>query len=170
MSSYKRLYIPGGCYFFTVVTHQRLPLFSEKENIDLLYESFRYTLKKKPFSINAIVILPDHLHSIWTLQDKVANYSTRWQMIKTHFSRKMNCKVNNIKTYWQPRFWEHLIRDKSDFDNHLDYIHYNPVKHGLVNSPVEWRYSTIHKYIRQGWYEDNWGQQEPANILNLNLD
>jgi putative transposase len=103
--------------------------------VNRLREAFRYAKQKRPFSLDAIAVLPDHLHCLWTLQEE-ADFSTRWQLVKTHFSRQIVVakKQNGAKLVWQPRFWEHFIRDKEDLRRHLDYIHYNPVKHGYVNS------------------------------------
>lgn len=170
MSTYKRVYMAGGCYFFTVVTHRRQPVFFTRANINQLYDAFKYTQQRRFFTLNAIVILPDHLHCIWTMPDDDSDFSTRWQMIKTAFSRKVHRQSGSDKPVWQPRFWEHLIRDEQDFHKHLDYIHYNPVKHGYVAQPSKWTNSTLKKYIKQGWYEPNWGQQAPHNIIGLELE
>ena len=170
MSTYRRVYVNGGCYFFTVVTHQRRKIFQEQKNIDLLHESFTYTQARKSFTLNAIVILPDHIHCIWTQPDNDNNFSERWKMIKTHFSRQFHNLHDSNTPLWQPRFWEHLIRDDNDFKNHLDYIHYNPVKHDYVDTPSEWRNSTFKKFVKEGWYESGWGQASPDNIKQLDLE
>lgn len=168
MSNYRRVYVMGGWYFFTLVTYQRYPLFRNPENISHLRNAFAHVIKKHPFSIKAIVILPDHLHCIWSLPDDDKDYSTRWRLIKHYFSRqKISCPLDKI---WQPRFWEHFIRDETDLKNHIDYIHYNPVKHGLASSPAEWRHSTFHKYVRHGWYDKDWGQQVPDKIKSMDFE
>jgi putative transposase len=151
-----------------VVTASRKPLFAEDINVELLKSAFRYTQSRKQFKINAICVLPDHLHCLWTMPDD-SDYSIRWQMIKTCFSRQYrrlnpeSCKAQ----IWQPRFWEHVIRDQDDFDKHLDYIHFNPVKHGLVDSVSEWQYSSFRKFKEQGFYENGWGKHESASISGM---
>ncbi len=139
---YRRYYVFGGSYFFTVVTFKRRPVFNGA-SIALLRESFRRVKIKYPFHINAAVVLPDHLHCIWTLPESDANFSLRWQLIKTHFTSQLR-KNGFQEKVWQPRFWEHYLRDQEDFNNHVDYIHYNPVKHGYVKEPEGWPWSTIH--------------------------
>ncbi len=171
MSSYRRIYHPGACYFFTVVTHQRQPLFQSPENVQLLREAFRYTLKKRPFVLVGVVVLPDHLHCIWNLPSRDADFSNRWKMLKGRLSRQYALLHKVEKpVLWQPRFWEHMIRDKDDFRNHMDYLHFNPVKHGLVKSPGEWPYSSIHKLMREGDYPADWGSDMPAYISKMSLE
>lgn len=167
---YRRAKTPGASYFFTIVTHNRRPLLCEPENINLLREAFRYVMKKHPIKIDAIVILPDHLHCIWTLPEKDADFSTRWRLIKSYFSRqchdyyqgKMNQsrQQKREKSIWQRRFWEHQIRDDRYFINHVEYIHYNPVKHELVKSPKDWQYSSFSRYVESGVYDAMWGASE----------
>jgi putative transposase len=167
---YRRAKIEGGTYFFTLVTHKRKKFLCEPENISLLREAFRYVMQRHPFTIDAIFILPDHLHCIWTLPEGDANFSTRWRLIKSYFSRncdsqyhgKMNTSRENKKeqTIWQRRFWEHLIKNEQDFICHVDYIHYNPVKHRLVNAPSAWEYSSFHRYVQQEIYQIDWGANE----------
>jgi putative transposase len=122
---------------------------------------------RHPFTIIASVILHDHIHFIWALPPLSGDYSMRWRLIKSHFSH--NFFPRDIKSesasrqkkgevdVWQRRFWEHLIRDEVDLANHVDYIHYNPVKHGLVKSPAEWEYSSFMKFVREGVYTVDWG-------------
>jgi putative transposase len=167
---YRRAKIEGGTYFFTLVTHKRKKFLCEPENISLLREAFRYVMQRHPFTIDAIFILPDHLHCIWTLPEGDANFSTRWRLIKSYFSRncdsqyhgKMTTSRENKKeqTIWQRRFWEHLIKNEQDFICHVDYIHYNPVKHRLVNAPSAWEYSSFHRYVQQEIYQIDWGANE----------
>ena len=164
---YRRAKSPASSYFFTLVTHNRRSILCQTENIDLLRDSFRRVKKRHPFTIDAIVILPDHLHCVWTLPPDDADFSTRWRLIKSWFSRHCDLKYQGQvsdsrrskgeKAVWQRRFWEHLIRDEQDFNSHLDYIHYNPVKHGLALSPKDWQYSSFHGYVQRGVYELNWG-------------
>lgn len=151
---YRRDKTPGATYFFTVVTYDRQRIFGSDETVGLLREAFRYVKRRHPFEIDAIVVLPDHIHCLWTLPAMDADYSTRWRLIKGHFSRYCPSKYRKplssarIKkkeqAVWQRRFWEHRIRDNRDYTNHVNYIHRNPVKHGLVTTPTDWPYSSIH--------------------------
>ncbi len=169
MSEYRRLYVPGGTYFFTVVTANRQPLLADPHNVQLLRQAFGYVRERRPFETLAAVILPDHLHCLWRLPEGDADYSTRWQMIKTAFSRKMPASGGE-KTIWQPRFWEHLIRDEEDLRRHLDYIHFNPVKHGLVSDPNAWRPSSFRRFVEKSWYPPGWGTFEPENLSKMELE
>lgn len=107
----------------------------------------------------AIVILPDHLHCIWQLPENDYNYSKRWAIIKHYFSIGIPSDINQRreKKIWQPRFWDHIIRNENDWEKHLDYIHYNPVKHGYAQKSLDWPHSSFKRYVREGWYEPNWG-------------
>ena len=167
---YRRAQIKGGTYYFTLVTNNRAQFLTKSENISLLRYSFKYVKKRHPFKIDAIVIMPDHLHSIWTLPEGDNNFSKRWRLIKSNFT--MKCKEKNIyvpdksrrikkeQAVWQRRFWEHLIRDEKDYLKHVEYIHYNPVKHGYVTAPIDWHYSSFHKFVQQGIYNKDWGADE----------
>jgi len=164
---YRRTFIPGGSYFFTLVTEKRQNLFDDKNNVEILRQAFRKVKEKRPFEIDAIVIMPDHLHSIWTLPLDDADYSTRWRLIKTWFSKHCSTDVRvttnkarqnkNQQALWQHRFWEHTLMNETDFTRHVEYIHYNPVKHGYVRTPGEWRHSSFHRYVRAGIYPADWG-------------
>lgn len=165
---YRRLFIAGGTYFFTLVTYQRRPIFSKQEAIELLRDAFQYIMARWPFTIVASVVLPDHMHFIWTLPPESSDYSTRWKMIKSYFTKNWRPKGvvsesisrqrKGEADIWQRRFWEHLIRDEGDLKRHIEYIHYNPVKHGLVDSPAKWEYSSFMKYVRDGIYDVSWGE------------
>ncbi|MGE0824200.1 MAG: transposase [Candidatus Binatia bacterium] len=172
MSDYRRLYIPGGTYFFTVVTYERQRLFTAASQVKELRQAFRYVKARLPFIPIAAVVLPDHLHCLWQLPEGDCDFSTRWQMIKTEFSRRVPAptKKDGSKTIWQPRFWEHVIRHEQDFRRHLDYIHYNPVKHGLVSAPAAWPYSSFRRFVRMKWYDADWGAQEPGNLSGLDYE
>ena len=149
---YRRTFQPGGSFFFTVVMAHRRPIFASADAVALLREAFRVVRKARPFDIDAIVVLPDHLHCIWTLPDGDADFMTRWRLIKTWFS-----KHSAFKNIWQHRYWEHLLHDERDFEYHVDYIHFNPVRHGLANRVVEWPYSSFHRYVARGIYAADWG-------------
>ena len=149
---YRRMRVAGGCYFFTVnLADRKSDLLVS--NIDALRDAIKTVKTHHPFNIDAMVVLPDHIHALWTLPTGDDNYSTRWMLIKRHFSMSIP-KVEHIKTtrllkrergIWQRRFWEHVIRDDQDYLNHIAYIHNNPAKHGYVNNPKDWPYSSIHQ-------------------------
>lgn len=161
---YRRAKQAGATYFFTVNLQDRRSHLLV-EHIDLLKQSLRYTISRHPFKIDAAVIMPDHLHMIWTLPEDDSDYSTRWALIKANFSRyipswetpQLSRKRKRERGIWQRRFWEHQIRDAIDLENHINYIHYNPVKHGYVHSPVDWKHSSIHKYINADILPGGWG-------------
>jgi len=158
--------------FFTVVTKDRKPWFNNEANIEYLRHAFRKTLSEKPFIIESIVILPDHLHCIWQLPEADGDFSGRWREIKKRVSRHLDSSTNASKErpVWQRRFWEHQIRDREDWRRHMDYIHYNPVKHGLVKQVSDWPWSSFHRAVKKGWYSSDWGNQTPENIRHLELE
>ncbi len=165
---YRRMYIKGGTYFFTLVSFYRRPTFWVQKSIDLLKAAIDYTSGRMPFEVIAYVILPDHLHYIWTLPEKSSDYSTRWRLIKSYFTRYYDHKdgieistsrmKKSEKGIWQRRFWEHLIRDEADLVKHVEYIHYNPIKHGYVQSLMDWKYSSFFTYVEDGLYPSKWGE------------
>lgn len=164
MTNYRRNFIVGGSYFFTVTLADRSSrLLVEK--INLLKEAIRGVKAENPFDTVAMVVMPEHLHCIWTLPPDDADYSTRWKMIKARFSREIPKVEKRSKSrmskdergIWQRRFWEHTIRDEVDYQRHMDYIHFNPVKHGYVSRVADWPYSTFHRCVRDGWYPADWG-------------
>jgi putative transposase len=155
MPRYRRAQQPGGTFFFTVVTHRRRKLFYEINNRLILKKAIMEVQSAYPFNIDAWVLLPEHLHCIWTLPEGDTDFSKLWGLIKVKFSKELSHPTTPV---WQNRFWEHLIRNDHDFQNHLDYIHYNPVKHGLVANPGDWPASTFHRYVKAGLYPANWGE------------
>jgi putative transposase len=162
MVLYRRNRVAGGTYFFTVTLRDRRSNVLV-QHIGLLREAFRSIRTKRPFTIDAIVILPDHLHTIWTLPEGDTDYSGRWRAIKSRFSHHLNkagvpLKRDPREEYqlWQRRFWEHTLRNDNDFNRHVDYIHWNPVKHGLTNQANNWPYSSLHRYIRLGLLPNYW--------------
>ena len=162
MVLYRRNRVAGGTYFFTVALRDRSADVLVR-HVGLLRDAFRTVRAERPFTIDAIVILPDHLHAIWTLPDGDADYSGRWRAIKSHFTRELRTSgmpltPDNRGEYrlWQRRFWEHTIRDDTDFQRHVDYIHWNPVKHGLTKCVADWPYSSFHKYVRLGLLSLEW--------------
>jgi putative transposase len=162
MVLYRRNLVPGGTYFFTVTLADRRTDWLVR-NIQLLREAFRFARRKRSFHIDAIVVLPEHIHCIWTLPPDDANYAHRWRLIKGCFSgaladtgKPVKRNSNGEYNVWQRRFWEHTVRDEEDLRAHADYIHYNPVKHGLVNQVCEWPYSSFHRFVRLGWLSSDW--------------
>lgn len=172
MSNYQRIRIAGACYFFTVVTWRRKPIFIDDARVSLFREALRKVKVTRPFQIDAMVILPDHLHCLWRLPGGDADYSGRWREIKKAFSRQIDITTNhrNERMVWQRRFWEHTIRDESDWRQHMDYIHYNPVKHGLVQRPGDWPWSSFASAVKKGWYDAEWGTQPPNLIIDTEYE
>lgn len=176
---YRRTKIAGGTYFFTLVTHQRQPFLTQSGNIEQLRLAFRTVKARHPFDIDAIVILPDHLHCLLTLPAEDFDYSTRWRLIKGYFSRHCQIYTSQLvspsrqqkgeKTIWQRQFWEHYIRNEEDFQHHFDYIHFNPVKHGLVETVKDWDYSSFHRCVAQGIYSQDWGINEKISFDGLSV-
>ena len=170
MTEYRRFQHPGATWFFTVNLAERHDNQLLTGQIDLLRMAFSQVKATHPFQIDAVVILPEHLHCIWTLPAGDSDFSTRWGLIKAYFSRHIS-KGERIsqsrgkrgeRGVWQRRFWEHLIRDEADYRQHIDYIHWNPVKHGWVKYVKDWPHSSFHGYVKLGIYPENWG-----NGINL---
>jgi putative transposase len=155
MPNYRRDY-SGCCWFFTVVTHERQRLFDQPTARGLLREAIGECRHRYPFEIVAWVLLPDHLHCIWNLPMGDRNYSRRWSLIKRRFTQRME-HAGRRGPFWQARFWAHRIDDEQDYASHVAYVHFNPVKHGLVTRPLDWRWSTFHRYIEQGVVAADWG-------------
>ncbi|MFC7420766.1 transposase [Iodobacter arcticus] len=164
---YRRANIAGATYFFTVnLANRKSALLLEQ--IDLLREAIRKIRHSHPFKIIAIVVLPDHLHAIWRLPVGDADFPLRWALIKATFSRSIqkteviikSRKLKRERGIWQRRYWEHLIRDDEDLAKHVAYIYFNPVKHGYVTKAVDWPYSSIHRAIRLGDIDEEWGVQQ----------
>jgi len=173
--------VEGGCYFFTVVTAGRRALFAEPEARSCLGCCFREVAREHPFETIAVVLLPDHLHALWQLPDGDSAYDRRWAAIKAGFTRSWlstggaeACPTPGLanerrRGVWQRRYWEHTIHDVDDLEHYLDYIHFNPVKHGLARAAGDWPWSSFHKYVRMGHYEPGWGtrEQEPFHGFAL---
>ena len=172
MSSYTRVRVEGGTYFFTGVTFRRWPFLTSSQSRDALRQAIATARKNHPLRIDAWVLLPDHFHCIWTLPDGDADFPVRWSIIKVGYSSAMKgalhrpelLSTSRVKrrelTIWQRRFWEHLIRDDEDLRRHMDYIHFNPVKHGLVARVGDWPYSSFHRLVASGVYLPDWGTDE----------
>jgi putative transposase len=167
MADYRRIHIPGATWFFTVNLAERKGNRLLVGHIDALRQAFIKVRQNHRFQIEAIVVLPDHLHCIWTLPPDDTDFSTRWGLIKGHFSRSVEkgerISDSRIKRgergLWQRRFWDHLVRDEADYIAHIDYTHWNPVKHGLVGKVADWEYSSFHRFVMRGLYPPNWGNQ-----------
>jgi len=176
MPEYRRARIEGGTYFFTLVTYARLPILTRPECRELLRESWKAVCDRHPFKTVAVCLLPDHLHCLWKLPEGDCDYSLRWKEIKRLFTKGYLERVGPGRernasrvrqgeaAIWQRRFWEHVIRDEEDFARHLDYIHFNPVKHGFVERAADWPWSSFHRYVRQGWYEVGWGDGREIEV------
>ena len=162
MVNYRRATVPGATYFFTVTLRDRRSRLLI-DQITAFRAALQITKRSRPFRIDAMAVLPDHVHALWTLPPDDHDYSGRWRAIKAGFTRAM--REHGVPVHrdrrgeydlWQRRFWEHLIRDDTDFARHVDYIHFNPVKHGLARWPVDWPWTSLHRYIRQGLAPPNW--------------
>jgi len=157
MTSYRRAKAPGATYFFTVNLARRDSTLLV-DRIGELRDSMRYVRTRHPFTIDAMVVLPEHLHALWTLPPGDADHSLRWRLLKACFSRRIpagECRgksrvAKGERGLWQRRYWEHLIRNEDDLHRHVDYIHGNPVKHGHVECVADWPYSTFHRYVAEG--------------------
>lgn len=182
MPNYRRFFQPGGTYFFTLKTECNAPVFREPSAIQLLGSVIRATKERWPMDIVALVLLPDHLHSIWSLPSGDANYSARWGWLKKEFSRRYvavggtvqptsrSRKQNRRLGVWQRRFWEHTIDDEEDFNHHFDYVHWNPVKHGYVTRPKDWPLSSFHRWVKAGVYDEAWGcGGEPLSVAKIQV-
>ncbi len=164
---YRRADVAGGTYFFTVnLADRKVDLLTR--HLDDLREVINKVKQAHPFVIEAMVVLPEHLHAIWRLPHDDVDFPMRWSLIKAGFSRRMD-KTEPIRAsrqakrergIWQRRYWEHIIRDENDFERHVDYIHYNPVKHGHVQRVIDWPFSTFHHYVERGFLPSDWGDGE----------
>ncbi len=163
MPNYRRAYVPGGSWFFTVnLLDRRRALLVE--NIESLRQAVAITRQRLPFVIDAFVVLPDHLHAVWTLPAGDADFSTRWRLIKTRFVKGLPKQEHlspvrierNERGIWQRRFWEHLIRDEADYARHVEYCYINPVKHGLVKRVRDWPHSSFHRDVGAGIVPLDW--------------
>jgi len=162
MVRYRRNWLHGGTYFFTLTLEDRRSTVLV-DHVGTLRAAFRVTRHERPFTIDAIVILPDHLHAIFTLPQDDADFAGRWRRIKGHFSTALLAEGTAIRRHandelalWQRRYWEHTIRNDDDFARHVDYIHFNPVKHKVVTRVQDWPHSSFHLYVRQGLLPQDW--------------
>jgi putative transposase len=168
MSRYRRDKTPGATYFFTLTTFRRRPILCDEPLQAALWHALSKVRSRRPFAIDAWVLMPDHLHCLWTLPPGDADFASRWSLVKREVS--LTCgdeyrreewltpskRKHRESTIWQRRYWEHRIRSDDDYARHVDYIHFNPVKHGLSRSPGEWPYSTFHRFVNEDIYPENW--------------
>lgn len=179
MPEYLRSRVEGGTYFFTIVTYQRKPILTSDSSRHILHDAWIRTQERFPFETVAVCLLPDHLHCIWTLPQGDSDYSKRWKVIKEFFTRdyldkigpgleRSKSRINRREaTIWQRRFWEHTIDNEIDLEIHLDYIHYNPIKHGYVDRVVDWPWSSFHRFVRQGIYDFGWAGGDEGRLKML---
>lgn len=168
MQRYRRRTKPGGTFFFTLVTYDRRPFLTSDDARKLLRTAIEACRRDYPFTIDAFVLMPDHLHCLWRLPPGDADYSTRWRLLKASFTNgwleqgneegdmSASRKKKGQHGVWQRRFWEHTIRDDEDYWNHAFYIHWNPVKHGLVRCPHEWPYSSFRRWVEMSRQSADW--------------
>ena len=164
MRNYRRAFVPGGCWFFTVnLLERRKTLLVD--HVASLREAVAATRASHEFAIDAIVVLPDHLHAIWQLPPGDCDFSSRWRLIKTRFAKTLPKQerrsavrlARHERGIWQRRFWEHLIRDEADYMRHVEYCYINPLKHGLVARVRDWPHSSFHRDVRAGLFPLDWG-------------
>jgi putative transposase len=178
MPDYRQIKVEGGVYFFTVNSYSRRPILTSGIVRQALRDAIIITRKTLPFEIDAWVLLPDHLQTIWTLPPEDSNFSARWAMIKQYTSKSCRHLLDNEKVgdsrrtrkelnFSQRRFWEHLIRDENDYGKHFDYIHWNPLKHGYVTRVVDWPYSSFHRYVAAEIYPPDWDGCDAAVFKDL---
>jgi putative transposase len=163
MPQYRRARINGSAFFFTVVLADRSSNLLVEE-IERLRKAYRLVQERRPFETVAICVLPDHVHAIWTLPESDFDFSTRWSLIKSGFSRGLDARprsgsklAKREKGVWQRRYWEHAIRDDADLERHVHYVDFNPVKHGHVTRVSQWPHSSFHRYVERGLLVADWG-------------
>jgi putative transposase len=181
MTNYRRIFLSGGTYCFTAVTYNRLPILDSPKSRSILHSAWMDVNKRFPFTTIAVCLMPDHLHCIWTLPEGDSNYSVRWKEIKRLYTKGFlqkigtDQKVNESRQkrkeapVWQRRFWEHAIRNEDDLKCHVEYIHYNPVKHGIVENVADWPWSSFHRYVNEGLYDSQWGQGLDLFIESMSI-
>ena len=179
MPNYRRWNIEGGTFFLTAVTHERRPLFRDASHRAFLRVAIKEVQSRRPFDIVAMVLMPDHFHALWALPADDKDFSNRMRALKYAFTRAyltaggdegaftLSRLRHRNRGVWQKRFHEHFIRDEADLARHLDYIHYNPVKHGYVDSPRKWRWSSFQRYVRLGAYPLDWCDATRAEQVEI---
>jgi putative transposase len=184
MPNYRRWRTPGGIVFLTVVTYARQRILCQDNARELLHRVMDETRKGRPWVMKGMVLLPDHMHMLWGLPEDDDDFSGRVALIKKRFTHAWLALAGQEsrttraqrrwrrRGVWQPRFWEHQIPDARDYAMHLDYIHFNPVKHGLVRRVVDWPFSSFHRYVRLGWYQLDWAGTSdlPGTVAHYGYD
>lgn len=171
MPSYRRAWVPGGTWFFTLTLQQRRDNDLLVREIELLRRCVAIERSRRPFSVLAWVVLPEHMHWLWRLPSDDCDFATRWRRIRTDFSRGIARHEfltperlrRGERGIWQRRYWEHLIRDDDDLRRHVDYIHANPVKHGHASRAADWRHSSFHAWVARGAYPADWAAETPLS-------
>ena len=169
MPNFRRYYIPNAIVFLTTVTRGRQPLFACPDNINLWWENLRITREYHPFKLWAYVILPNHIHVLLQPTGK-SNFSQIMNSTKSNFTKDYKAKhtITGSLSLWQPRFWDHIIRDAWDLEKHFDYVHYNPIKHGLVTRPEDYQHSSYRYWLEKGYYDVGWGwDEEPVSLRDV---
>lgn len=178
MSNYRRYFVPGGTYFLTLVTYARRPILTSSEGRTFLRQAIDTVRECHPFALTATVLMPDHWHLVMQLPEGEDGYSLRVRQIKAGFSERWlahglseaavteSQHRRGERGIWQPRFWEHRITDEEDLERCVDYIHWNPRKHGLVDRVADWPFSSFHRFVESGQYEADWGGVAPTGINN----
>src|SRR5882757_2429537 len=164
MPYYRRAHVEGGVFFFTITLADRSSDILVRQ-VDRLRRIYASVQKRYPFETVAMCVLPDHLHAIWSLPENDTDFAQRWSLIKAGFSRglpgekqRSDSKIaRRERGIWQRRYWEHAIRNDADLERHVDYIHFNPVKHGHVTRVADWPHSSFHRYVERGWLAADWG-------------
>jgi putative transposase len=172
MANYRRAWHPGGTYFFTVNLLQRQGNNLLVRHIDVLRKVVASVRQRHPFRIHGWTVMPDHLHCVIELPMNDDDFATRWRLIKMEFSKALPRieRISQVRAkrgergIWQRRYWEHLIRNEADYRAHMDYVHINPVKHGLVKHVADWPYSTFHRLAEQGVYPPDWAGGDEENV------
>lgn len=182
MSNYRRWFVPGGTYFFTVVTYNRHPLFRDALASELLGNAFREVVADHPFELLAAVLLWDHVHCLWILPPGDDAYPARWKAIKDKFTTSWlaaggheesvtaSQRERGHRGVWQRRYNEHVVRDDEDLEARFDYIHFNPVKHGYVAHPAQWPWSSFHRYVQAKHYPAHWGSIAPPDLEGMDFE
>lgn len=182
MPDYRRVRVEGGTYFFTVVTYHRHPILISKAAMKFLHAAWSETQARFPFTTMAICLLPDHLHCIWKLPDGDTDYSLRWNMVKGLFSKRYIKEFGPVEqlnalqhkrreaAIWQRRFWEHTILDDDDLETHIDYIHYNPIKHGYVEQAIDWNWSSFRRFVNDGVYDSKWAGEDEGRLSMVGFE
>ncbi|QDS96210.1 Transposase IS200 like protein [Roseimaritima multifibrata] len=176
MSDYRRYFVPGGTFFFTVVTYGRRPILTTDDGREFLRNSLTSVRKRHPFLLVANVLLPDHWHLIMQLPSGDDRYSLRMKQIKAKFTDQWleaglpepvvteSQGKRGERGIWQPRYWEHTVRDEADLERCADYVHWNPRKHKLVDRVRDWQWSSFHRFVRLGQYDIDWGGTAPGGV------